>query len=262
MSERAAIPSRPGYGTGIYRRRIRLIADAERAYGELADDFHHFAATLGHDGEQITEIGGEAIRTPWTTCPGSVDALEKLRGTKLAQAQSGLAGATDPRIHCTHLLDVALLTAAHAYRHGRAADRSWRRYEVEVPDRREGRTRALLLCDGNLLLDWVIDGATIEDALHDALVGRKIVGGGFTEFVEDRLEPDIAEAALVLRRAVMIAMGRTYDFDRIARASEFSEMVGDACHTFDPDRAPSAGRIIGSARDFTARPDDVLSRDR
>ena len=72
------------YGEGVYRRRIRLTASPGAVKAELEDDFHHFATTLHHDGKYATQVVGEAIRYPWTTCPAATLRLEALAGLPLS----------------------------------------------------------------------------------------------------------------------------------------------------------------------------------
>ena len=65
-----------------------------------------------------------------------------------------------------------------------------------------------------------------------------------------------AEAALILRRAIFISAGRVANLDA-ARSSQAS----GACYTTNPDRAPTAFRVVGSTQDFEGRPEALLSSD-
>jgi hypothetical protein len=82
------------------------------------------------------------------------------------------------------------------------------------------------------------------------------IGTGFTGWVRDRLSLDEAEAALVLRRAVFISGGRGVDLDAPGRTT--GPMGG--CWVWQPERAASAKRNIGSTQDFTGRA-ELLTQD-
>src|SRR5262245_22358764 len=146
-------PARPAeripYGQGVYRRAFALVGGEGRVVADMEDDFHRFRVTLEHDGGRVTRVIGEAFRYPWTECPGAAAVLAGLAGMPLTTRPTAAGEHADPRANCTHLFDTASLAVAHA-----AARRARRRYDVEVPDRRDGRTRARLLRDGVPLLDW------------------------------------------------------------------------------------------------------------
>ena len=242
-------PSR--YGEGIYRRRIRLATTAPGVVrAELEDDYHHFRCTLTHADGVITGCEGEAVRHPWTTCPGAMGLLRSLVGTPLDARSTSIFGRVRGNEHCTHLVDLAGLAIAHAY-----AGRTERQYDLTVPDRVGTRCEPVLERDGEVLLHWVVDGVTIEDPPPFASVG---VTGGFREFVERELDVDIAEAAVVLRRGTMISWGRSMQLDDVTVAVELGDTMLGSCHTFTVGTAEHAERKRGSTWDFTAAPDRLL----
>lgn len=251
------IPRRLDYGEGIYRRRIRLEAEGDVVRGQLADDFHHFGVELRHDGERVRAIKGNDVRFPWTTCGGSVTVLSKLVDMPITRNLFTVARHTDPRLQCTHLFDLASLAVCHASRQrvGGARDRQ---FDVALPDRCAATTETTLTVDGEQRIFWRMDGLRVARSEPEIFEGHRLMGAAFNRFVERDLDPDLSEAALVLRRAVMIGLGRQYDFDRIARAKTFGEVVGSACYTFHPDRVEEAERMLGSVRDFTDAPDGLL----
>jgi hypothetical protein len=244
------LPQRSSYGSGVYRRRITLGAEGDRVVGELEDDFHHFRATLVHDGERITRARGEALRMPWTTCAGAMAPLAALEGVQLSHSLLAVPKHTNPRMQCTHTFDAATLAVAHAARLCQdSSSPRHRRYAVDVPDRIGGRTRAELLRDGELVLRWELDKTTIE--APEPYAGRSLSGGAFASWCEQSFDPDEAEAAQVMRRACTISMGRIYAFEQIPHASLFSAASGGACHTFQPKVIGGADRVPGTTRDFT-----------
>ena len=181
---------------------------------------------------------------PWTSCGGAIPPLQSLRGLAVGAGLRAAARHADPKLQCTHLFDLAALAAGHAAR----GDAELRCYDVSIPDRRAGATRAALQRDGADLLAWGLEGNRIASPARFA--DRSIADRDFARFAE-RLDADLGEAASVLRRAVFISIGRRYDFEAMARAEEFGAVVGGACHTFSPAELPDALRLRGTVRDFS-----------
>ena len=76
--------------------------------------------------------------------------------------------------------------------------------------------------------------------------------------LEAKLDPDAAEAAIVLRRACEIGMGRGMDLEAVDSAEELGPMMGAVCYTMQPSVMPVAFRNRGSIRDFARHPDALL----
>ena len=242
-------PSR--YGEGVHRRAIRLATTEPGVVrAELEDDYHHFRCTLTHANGVITGCEGEAVRHPWTTCPGAMGLLRSLVGTALDARSTAILGRVRGNEHCTHLVDLAGLAIAHAH-----AGRATREYELTIPDRVGNRCEPVLVRDGEELLHWVLDGGTIVDPPPFAGVS---VTGGFRDFVERELDVDTAEAAVVLRRGTMISWGRSMQLDDVQVAAELGETMLGSCHTFTVGTAEHAQRKFGSTWDFTDAPDRLL----
>jgi hypothetical protein len=238
-------------GTSIYRRRIRLRASEGRASGELEDDFHHFSALIEHDGDRVTRAGGEAIRVPWTTCPGAVGALAALEGVRLTPNLHRLAREVELRAQCTHLFDAATLAIALA-----ASGRKQCVYDVEVPEPVDGAMRVRLHRDGEPLLEWQLESFRVKSP--GPIEGQMLVGPGFSHAVRALDDPAVEEPILVLRRAVMISMARGFDMDRVEDPQAFGRAVGARCHTFSAAHGEHARRIVGANRDFRAGPQELL----
>ncbi len=254
------VPVRAGYGKGCYRRRIVLEADGPEVRGELADDFHHFAVRLLHDGTSAVSVDGEDVRVPWTTCPGAVEPLHRMEGVSLSAPLSQLLRHTDARAQCTHLHDVACLAIRHAGRVA-AGGEPRRRYDATIPDRVDGSATVELARDGEVLLRWQVRASTVIESTPDSFAGLGLSGSAFHRFCAAQLDAELAEAAWVLQRAVFIGLGRRHDFEEIHEASTFAPIVGAACHTFDAKRLADAKRVYGSLRDFTDSPQRILDRD-
>lgn len=250
------LPVRGDYGGGCYRRGILLHAEPGALRGELADDFHHFAVRIRHDGDAVLEVRGEDVRVPWTTCPGALEPLRRMQGSRFSASLFELLRHTSPREQCTHLHDLACLAIAHGARAGTGQ----RRYDIAVPDRVDGATRASLACDGRERLAWRVEGAKVVEGSPERCTGLRIRGSGFKEFLRAESDPEIAEAAWILQRALFIALGRQHDFDRMLTAEAFAAIVGSACHTFAPGRVANARRMRGSVREFSSAPERVFER--
>lgn len=260
------------YGAGVYRRRIRVRLADDTATGELEDDFHHFRVDLRHDGRVVTAIEGSGIRSPWTMCLTAGDPLRALTGVALVEGPTALAG-HDAKRNCTHMFDLAGLLITHTAR-GVAGDRL---YDMEVTEpagveraasfvgkarptpsesRPEGTRRARLWRDGELVLEWYLEGRTLlgpDEWLHAPL------WAGLIPWAARELDPDTAEAVVALRRACEIASGRDADLDVLDTAEPLLDVMPGICHTFQPEHAPVAVRHKGSARDFTDHPHLLLA---
>ena len=209
------------------RRRIEIASrilpsGGGEARAALEDDFHHFRVSIGHRGGVVTRTGSESLRNPYTTCPAAGERLDELIGMPLSPASGAVFRRTDARLQCTHMLDLAGLAIAAAARGpGR------RRYEIEVPDRTDGRTSPRLKRDGAPAMAWDVDGDVIGGPAPFAGVP---LGAGFAKWVLENADADEAEAALVLRRCVAISIGRTKNLDAQTTAEPwgrcFSQQAG------------------------------------
>jgi hypothetical protein len=200
----------------------------------------------------ITEIAGEAVRFPWTTCPFAAGQLTGIVGMPLSTRSTAVGARVDPRANCTHLFDLAGLAVAHA-----GAGRDRRVYDAVVPDRVEGVSRVTLARDGEPLLAWTADGRTIVEP--EPFAGRSM-REGFLAWAEHAFpDDDEHEAVVVLRRACAISWGRIDDLDKMETAEPLLPVMAGACYTFQPDRMPIALRMKGSTRDFTGHPERLLA---
>jgi hypothetical protein len=219
--------------------------------GELEDDFHHFGVMLRHDGTHVTDVAGDGIRFPWTTCPSAIEPLRALAGAPLSRRLSTLGEHAPARQNCTHLFDLSGLAIAHAAR----GDGGIRTYDVAIDDRDGKRTQPQLSRDGELVLRWDLVGRQL---LGPAPFENVSLRGGFIAWAEETLDPDTAEAASVLRRACDISLGRVMDLDVFETADMLGEQVRGTCHSFQPGTIEQAVRVKGQTRDFTTDPGALL----
>jgi hypothetical protein len=255
MSSRPDRPDGFDLDADTYRRRIRVrTVDPGVVVSALEDDFHHFVVTLRHDGEQVVSVENESRRWPWSTCPDAAVPLRALAGMPLADRFTAAGKWTDPKQNCTHQFDTACYAITHA-----ATGRTERVYDVEIPrrDLETGATTTRLWVDGELRHTWPIDWNGIVDPAppFDAAPWR----GGFMRWADETLPPDAAEAAITLRRACDIGMGRGMDLDAVPVADQLPGSMAGICHTMQPEVVHVALRHVGSIRDFAATPERLLA---
>jgi hypothetical protein len=257
----SGIQAHPG---GRFRRMIALRHDSPaRVCGWLEDHFHHFGATIEHDGLRVNDVRMAAPRYPWTTCPGAGVPLKALIGKPLITRASNLGGQIDMRLQCTHVFDLVALLLVQA-----ATQRPDRTYEVIVPDREVtlnpnarsaaetfiyGPGTVALYQDGRLAMQWQIDDRSITGP---APYSGQSVGAGFRQWTESMPEEE-AEHATVARRALLVAGGRHQDLDQFGSAAD--QHMPAACHSFQPEQRNIGLRVTGSDRNYEDGSETMLS---
>ena len=227
----ASIDELPGF-----RRRFIVTPASNRVSSEVEDDYHCIGVTIHHDGKVATKVEALMQRAPWTTCPGAVATLEQtFRGVPL----EGFAARGEKRANCTHLHDLAVLAAAHAF------DSEPLVYDILVSDPIEGRRAAQLRRDGRTVLGWVHVGGQIVEPAELAGVSLEAMRPWI-----DSQDPTRQEAARLLRWGTILAHGRTISWER---QSDSSRLPIGNCYTFQPERSRQAKRI-GLIRDFSQGP--------
>ncbi len=223
-----------------YRRRLRVTPSNDRVLAELEDDYHCMAVTIHHDGGIAAAVDPVMDRAPWNICPGAVEVLEQ---TFVGIALKDFAARGGKRANCTHLHDLAVLAAAHAY------DATPTVYDILVSDPVAGRSEAELRRDGIAVLDWsLVKGRIIAPA---PLAGLDL--DNMRNWIES-LDPKSQEAARLLRWGTMVAHGRTLPADWASGTGNMAS--GSRCFTFQPHKAGEA-KHVGAILDFSrgaARP--------
>jgi hypothetical protein len=225
-----------------YRRRIDLVTTSPSAVlGELEDSFHHFRVSLAHDGGRVTAVDGEAVRHPWSTCPDALVPLQALVGAPITTDATAHGAHADARTTCTHWFDLAGLAMAQA-----GAGRAERHYTATVDERDDaGRTVARLERDGMPVLAWDVDTTSV---LGPEPYAGQDMGRGFLAWANAALDPETAEAAIVLRRACRTSLGLLMDLDDYETAAEVGHSMENTCHTFSTSVMGVALRMRGSTR--------------
>jgi hypothetical protein len=234
---------------GGLHRVIALAAHPGGVRAALEDDFHHFRVTLRHDGARVTGVDYESPRHPFSLCPGAGARLAELIGLELAAGLTPVFARTDARQQCTHQFDLAALAVATA---ARGASR---RYHAWVPDGVAGRTEPQLWRDGERVLRWSVESERVVSAGPCAGISLR---QGFTDWAAGALPSEEREAAIVLRRAVMISHGRRI----VARLDALPHAwPAGGCWVMQPERHREAARCVGSARDFSERASALLAEE-
>ncbi len=233
------------YGSCIYRREMSVKTRPGVAVGEMIDDFHHFRASIYHDGKTVQKVLAEALRPPWSTCVQTVETIKALEGMPLNPSLRAAGRHTPIKAQCTHMFDAAALAIARLGRNlGDVI------YSIAIPDRDKNKqTSVEVKRDGELLFHWQLDDNTI--AGPDPYAGQLIIGGGLAGWAEKTLDVDLLEATLLTQRACLISQGRAVDLDSYVHAEEVHGGATGACHTFTQGTVEQAVRIVGSVRDLT-----------
>jgi len=238
--------------TGYWRRILIESVDDQTVVANMEDDFHRFRVTLQHDGARVVSLKGEAMRYPWSACPGADALLKRFAGLELFESCTTLAGHDNPKSHCTHMFDLSSLAIPHA-----RAGRGTRQYDAFIPDFVERRSTPTLWRDGEVILEWHTDRGTITGP--DPFTGVSMTKG-FVRWAFDALDTETVEAAMVLRRAWDIGRARYRELDHMETAAELAPHLGPTpCFTFQPNVVNRSKRMKGTARDWTDNPEGLLS---
>lgn len=217
-------------------RRIKLHPSAGQISAGLEDDFHRFRIRITHVEGIITNVDAHADRFPWSTCPAAGAFLTEQTVGKHLQIVAGY----DPHSHCTHLFELLVLCAAHAF------DGQPTQFDIRVADRQDNRTCATLSERGVEVLRWKMNGTRIE--APDAWAGRDLRQ---LSTWKTSLSSTVAEHAMLLRRAVHISNGRNSNALVVQRASDRGPARMGACFTYQMPRALDAYRSPDWIRDFS-----------
>lgn len=234
----------PEYGRGVYRRRIELAKAGTQVHVSLLDDFHDMRCVVEHDGKRVTNLDGEILRAPFTTCCSAGLALRELVHLPLTTGRAELYGAGRPQRNCTHLFDMVALALVHSL-----LPISERAFDFIVPDEGNGGALLQAFVDGQMVHSWDVVQETIR-APH-RLSGRRLFGG-FQSWAMATFDGVQLDAALGLQMAVFVARGRRYLVDQESGhwVKDQPERIG-ACFSFTEPQFSIAKSIPGYSRDFT-----------
>jgi hypothetical protein len=234
MTQSSTEPAFPAFPPGLWRR-IVLQPGPGWIGAALEDDMHRFNLRLDHTGGRITAVYAKGLRTPWTACPGASELIAReLAGEPLADVAR-----RDPSQHCTHLLDLAIVCAAHA------GDAEPLRFDMRVADRVDQRTTATLAENGAEKLRWRLEGTLI--AGPEPFAGKDL--RKLSQWKRE-LPAREAERATMLRRAVYISGGRQFAPPPSLHAADIGPRMG-VCYNYQLPQAEQSTRSPDWRQDFS-----------
>lgn len=246
-------PLNPAYGSGLFRRRIRLEGRAGQVFGALEDTNHGFCVTVHHDGCVVTAIAPEAKRVPFTTCPQAGENLRALLGCRIDTSARELNLQAGPSTNCTHLLDLTILAIRHA-----ARGETTCQWDVTVTDEPEGSEAVITVeRNGERIDQWKARQFHITEPA--ALAGKPLYLG-FARWANEHFGQDRMEAAFIMQKAYFVSQARRYDLSTMTgeRALATRDSMGGACYTYSPPAIETAVRTANTVRDFSGHPERLL----
>jgi len=247
-----AYTKNPDFGSGTFRRRIRLIAEPGQVRAALEDTNHAMRVVVRHDRERVTDTQSRMTRIPLSTCPGADLPLRAFIGTPLVRYPVRANAHVNPRANCTHLHHLTMLAIAHARRSGT------RQYDIEVPDEHPDPVWSTLRRDGIEVHRWQTFGGRVVGP--EGFAGLPLLQG-FARWAAERFEGEALEAAFVLQNGYFVSFSRRYDTASWMGQSATSHrhMIGK-CYSYQADVAPTGVYYGDNTRDTTS-PDTPLLAD-
>jgi hypothetical protein len=225
--------------TGLtYYRRFTVRPAVGSLEAHMQDFHHHVKVVLTHADGQIVTANAEGLRLPWNTCPLGAAGVSRISGMSAAEAlkQSNWPGGRTA--NCVHAADLTLVALAHL------DDRDSFTYNISVTPAMGKVRTARIDRDGELLLEWIVEGTRITGP--EPFAGRRLSRADFNEWAAE-LDPAEREAATVLRRACHIAPSREIDLDTMRVAAD-SIRPDASCHTLQDGVIHRARRNLGASR--------------
>jgi hypothetical protein len=244
----------PSYGSGVFRRRIRLWKEGRLLRGALEDCNHGFTVAITHDGKKVTAVAGEPKRIPFNTCSGALEPLQRLIGCDLGSNALALLKHAGPRANCTHWLDIAVLAIVHGSR-----AEPVREYDVEVMDENPDGDpqRVRVLRNGVLIHEWLSKDGVIVNA--GPMQGVTLFQGFSSRAAAVFTDADELEAALVLQKGNFVGQARRFDLmKRVGQSANDEGAMQGVCFTYSAERSQGAFRLPDTLRDFTSTPEQLL----
>jgi Protein of unknown function (DUF2889) len=244
----------PHYGSGTYRRLIRLhIPEPGCVQGALADDCHAFRVELRHDGQRVTAVDSQSIRYPLDVCPGAGTALQTVIGAPIDESMLSLKSHANHSTNCTHLFDLASLCIIQAAREKTERERL---YEIAIPDLIYRRTTGVLQCNGRDVLVLAVDGGRISSP--ERYRGQNIFRG-FARWAVGELRGEELAAALILQRGFLVSGARAHNLSGMGVVAALStSMPRGVCFATQPDLMQNAVTRPENTLDFSASPETLL----
>lgn len=233
----------PQWPPGMWRR-IVLQPGPGWIGGALEDDIHRFHLRIDHAHGRITGVKADALRHPWSACPGATEFIARELEGKLLEE----VARQDPFRHCTHLIDLAIVCAAHA------GDGEPTQFDMKVTDPAGERKAATLAENGTERMCWNLEGTTI--AGPEPFAGRDL--RKLSQWKHELTAGD-AERATMLRRAVFISGGRQFVASPGLKAVDLGPGRMGACFNYQLPQAEQSTRTPNWLRDWSGSNSEPLA---
>ena len=250
----ASYPKNASYGTGIYRRRIRLEGSNGKVYGALEDTQHGFAVTVYHDGIYVTDIKPDIIRTPYTSCSGANKPLMRLVNTPINNTSKALNIHAIANSNCTHLLDLTILAILHCSKGNTTAQ-----FDITITDETSDKDSILTVTlNGEEKLCWHAREFVLTSP--ESIKGKPLYSG-FGRWASAYFEGDDLEYAFLLQKGYFVSNARHFDMNKLAGepANVHRNTMLNVCYTYSENIINTGVRTADTCRDFTNNPDDLLA---
>lgn len=242
----------PDYGSGCFRRRIKISQMGEVVRGEMEDNHHGFCVTVTLKEGKVYSIVPEYKRFPFNTCPGSDQALNNLLGVDAGLDLKTLNSAAVAHSNCTHLLDLTILCIQHSRQ-----VQALRVFDIEVQDEAAGVMACRVWCNQELLHHWETTTTVISypDTWKNVPLRK-----GFAKWANRQFTGVHLQAAFMIQKSHFVSQGRRIHIDEMAGECAYAHktMLG-ACHTYSEETAQKAFRLPKTTRNFTDCPEQLLT---
>lgn len=239
-------PHNPDYGTGCYRRRIRLVKGDGFVRGELEDTNHGFSVKVFHDGNVVTAIEPDAKRFPYTSCPGAIEPIKGYIGTNIHTGIRELNLHMPSSANCTHLLDLTIMSIRHA-----ANAHPVRQWDIRITDQTsDSDSICSVNRDGEEIFCWHARDLQLS---HPPELSGKPFYLGFGRWASQYFKTEELEAAFMLQKGYFVSLARHFDMEKMAGEPALASQDGmrGACYTYSSPAIEHGLRTSGSMRDFT-----------
>ena len=243
----------PDFGSGCFRRRIRLVHSPGQVVAELEDSSHGFSLAMQYRDAVVQQIEAQTYRYPYTTCPGAKKPLMAFKGQAINADPRDINKTINARVNCTHLYDLAMLALAHASR-----PYGTRVYDVVLPDETDSASKLSVLLDNTPVLEWQVKDWQIT--APTVLQGQALYNGfagSWSKYCGD--DSETFEYGLIAQKGYLVSHARRYDHARTeGKAAIVDEAALGICHTYSPDIIQTAHFTRNSYRDFSDCPEQLL----
>lgn len=242
----------PLYGSGVFRRKVRLLSDASSVRAELEDYTHGFRLRISHDGNQVTAVASEALRIPLTTCVETDRPLQQLVGCPLTIGWDEFRHRLPPESNCTHLQDLAWWSLAHVRRVAALCE-----YEIAVTDEGDAPSECSVWRNGKLVIRLHARMGTV--VAPEPIAGKSMMRG-FSAWAFAHFPGADHEAAVMLQRGYFVSQARRHGRKAAeeVKLADFASMR-NACYSYSDGVVERTRLIEDSERDFTNAPELLLA---